>query len=149
MEKLIRKITNIAVIALAGTTGLLGMLVVFTGGNLEVGKPTPISMDATFYLTYVMFFIGAALIIGFGLLQIISSKKQIIMTFALIVAAVVIFAVCYWIAPSELSEVAMKMGISEGEYKLVGAMLNFVYAMVIGLASTFVGMLVYSKIKNK
>ena len=150
MEKLIRRITNIAVIVLTGITGVFGLYVMFNGDKFEVGGlQNPMAMDIAFYLMYLMFFIGVALILVFGLMQIISSKKLIIMTMGLIVAAVAVFGICYWLAPNELSEAAMRMGISEGAYKLVGAMLNFVYAMVIALASTFVGMLVYTKIKNR
>jgi hypothetical protein len=149
MEKLIRRITNIAVIALTGVTGVFGLYVMFNGDKFQVGGENPMAMDIAFYLMYLMFFIGVALILVFGLMQIISSKKLIIMAMALIVAAVAVFGVCYWLAPNELSEVAMRMGITEGAYKLVGAMLNFVYAMVIALGSTFLGMLVYTKIKNR
>ena len=149
MEKLIRKITNIAVIALAGSAGLFGLYVMFTGSALEVGKPTPIGLDAAFYLTYLMIFIGVALILVFGGLQIASSKKQIIRTLIVVVIAVSVFLVCYLIAPTELSVVAERVGITESAYRWVGASLNLAYVMFAGLILTFLGMNVYMKIKNR
>jgi len=150
MEKLIRKITNAVIIAIAGTAGLLGMYVVFKGADtVNLVAYAPIAMDATFYLMYFLAIIGAALILGFGILQIISSKAQIIKTLVIAVVAVVVYWLCYLIAPAELSETAMKIGITEGAYKLVGAMLNFVYVMFLGVVFTFFGMYVYTKIKNR
>jgi len=156
MEKLVRRITNIAVITLTSVTGLFGLYVMFNGDKFHVGGQNPITlvknpiaMDTTFYLMYLMFFIGIALILGFGIMQIISNKKQIIKTLAIAVIAVVVYWVCYLIAPAELSETAMKVGITEDAYKLVGGMLNVVYAMFAGVLLTFLGMKVYTKIKNR
>jgi len=150
MEKLIKKITNIVIIAIAGIAGLLGMYVVFTGADTnKLVANAPIALDTTFYLMYLLVFIGIALILVFGVLQIISNKKQIISTAAIAVVAVAVFLVCYLIASTELSETAERIGISENSYRWVGASLNLAYVMFMGLILTFLGMYIYTKIKNR
>ena len=144
MEKLIRKITNIAIIAIAGIAGLFGLYVM-----LKSGVKDTIAMDTTFYLMYLLVLIGVALIIIFGVLQIISSKKQMITTLVIAVVAVATFLVCYLMSSTELSEVAQRVGISKEAYQWVGASLNLAYVMFVGLILTFLGMYVYTKIKNR
>ena len=148
MEKLIRKVANIIVISIAGCAGLLGLYIIFNGGQFKLGEPSRV-MDITFYLIYILVFIGIALILVFALMQIISSKKQIIITLVIAAVAVLVLLLCYLMAPTELSEVAERVGITENSYRWVGASLNLAYVMFIGLILTFLGMYIYTKIKNK
>jgi len=150
MEKLIRKITNIGIIAIAGIAGLLAFYVVYKGADTStVVANAPRAMDATFYLMYLLIFIGIALILVFGVMQIISSKKQIITTLVIAGVAILAFLICYWVAPTELSDTAIRAGITENSYRWVGASLNLAYVMFAGLILTFLGMYIYTKIKDR
>jgi len=149
MEKLIRKITNSIIIAIAGGAGLCGLYVVFACGDIRRGDPTPLSMDMAFFLTYVLIFTGAALVLVFGIMQIVASKRRIIGTLIIAVIAVLTFLICYWVAPTEMSEVAIRMDMTESTYKWVGASLNLAYVMVAALVLTFIGMQIYIKIKDR
>ena len=143
MEKLIKKITNIALLALSAIALVAGLYVAIKGSEATT------AMDMSFYLTYILLFIGIIMIIAFAILQMVSNKKQLISTLVMIVAVVAIFFVCYLIAPSELSDVAQKVGVTEGTYKWIGGALLFAYITFIGVIVTFLGTFVYIKIKNR
>ena len=144
MEKLIKKITNIALLALSAIALVAGLYVAIKGSEATT------AMDMSFYLTYILLFIGIIMIIAFAVMQMVSNKKQLISTVIMIVAVVAIFFVCYLIASnSELSEVAKKVGVTQSVYDWVGAALLFAYITFIGVIVTFLGTFVYVKIKNR
>ena len=143
MEKLIKKITNIALLALSAIALVAGLYVGVKGAEASA------AMNLSFYLTYALLFIGIIMIIAFAVMQMASNKKQLISTLIMLVAAVAIFFVCYIIAPSELSDVAKRVGVTESVYKWIGGALLFAYITFIGVIVTFLGTYVYIKIKNR
>jgi len=145
MEKLVKKISNIALLAISG---IALIMVLYTGIN---GGKSPIAMDMSLYLTYALLFIGIILIIGFLFMQLASNKKQLIRTLVMLVGIVVVFFVCYLIASynSELSEVAKRVGVSHSTYNWIGGALLFAYITFGALIVTFLGTYIYVKIKNR
>jgi len=140
MEKLIKRITNIAIIIVAGIAVVTGLVVGFTKSQTN--------LDISMYLTYILLFIGIVLIAAFALIQVASSKKQLISALIMLVIAAAVFLVCYVIAPSELSDVAKRVDVSESVYRWIGAALNFAYIVFGILIVAFLGSFVYMKIKN-
>ena len=139
MEKLIKRITNGILIALATIAVVAGLMVAFKGGK---------GLDASLWIIYILLCVAILLIVFFAIAQILSSKKQIVSTLIMVGIFAVIVLVAYFIAPSELSEVAMRVGVSEGIYKWAGTALNIAYIAFFGVILAFIGSFVYLKIKK-
>ena len=144
MEKLIKRITNGAVMALAAVAVVAGLVVAFT---YKEGT-SPKGLDVSFVVIYVLLCVSIAAIILFVIMQLLSNKKQLMSALVLLAVCAVIVLVSYFIAPRELSEVAVRIGVSEGIYKWIGAGLNIAYITFAGVIIAFIGSLVYVKIKN-
>ena len=138
-SSLLKRITNIAVIALAAI-GIVFAFAFIAGMNS--------GLDISFYLVYVMIFLVALIIIGFTIAQIVSTRQSLIRTLILLGVAVVIILIAFLIAPSELSEVAQRVGVSTGVYKWAGTLMNITYIMFFGFIVALIGSLIYTKIKK-
>ena len=154
MEKLIKKITNGTVMALAAVAVVAGLMVAFSGikdpSDLLLPKysGTNTALGSSFSIIYILMCISIAAIVFFVIIQLLSTKKQMMNALVLLAVCAVIVLVSYFIAPRELSEVAMRIGVSEGIYKWIGAGLNIAYIAFGGVIIAFIGSLVYVKIKN-
>ncbi len=138
-SSLLKRITNIAVIALAA----IGIVFAFAFiAGMKSG------LDISFYLVYVMIFLVALIIIGFTIAQIVSTRQSLIRTLILLGVALVIILLAFLIAPSELSEVAQRVGVSTGVYKWAGTLMNITYIMFFGVIIALIGSLIYTKIKK-
>jgi hypothetical protein len=144
MEKLIKRISNGIIIVLAAVAVIAGLIVAFTFKEGTMPK----GLDASFVVIYILLCVSIALIVCFAIAQMLSSKKQIVRTLVLLAVCAVIVLVSYFVAPKELSDVAVRIGVSEGVYQWVGAALNIAYIAFFGVVLAFIGSLVYIKIKN-
>ncbi len=142
MEKSIKRITNIILIVIAAVAIVAGFFVAFKGEESQMG------MDISMYLTYAMVLVAIVLILVFAFAQIASNKKQLISTLIMLAVVAVIVFVCYLIAPSELSDVAKRVGVSENIYRWVGASINFAYITFAGVIVALLGSMIYMKIKK-
>jgi len=145
MDKLIKKIAYLTVIVFTVIAIAFSLILMFTGSP----KVLIFSLNLSLYFTYFMCLVAIVLIFFLVFGQIASNKKQLIRTLLLGLGVVAIFLVCYWGASSTVSEIGLRIGVSETAYKWVGAMLNFTYITFLGVILAFVGTLIYVKIKNK
>jgi hypothetical protein len=96
-----------------------------------------------------MIILSIAAIIFFAIFQFLSDKKQITRTLLLLVIAIVIVLIAYFLAPTELSEVALRSEVNESAFRWVGTALNVTYITFFGVILAFLGSIVYVNIKNK
>lgn len=142
MEKMIRRITNIIIIALTAIAFVASLFVAFTSGE------SAMALNTAAIILYVMAIIAILMIIVFAVAQIASSKKQMIKTLIMLAIVVVIVLISYFAAPAELSEVAVRVGVSESAYKWIGAAVNVAYIAFIGVIVALLGSFIYIKIKK-
>ncbi|MDR1180510.1 MAG: hypothetical protein LBL13_00820 [Bacteroidales bacterium] len=140
MEKLIRKITNIVIMALTAFVIITGMTVVFTG-NESV-------LDVSLFVTYIMAFIAVILILVFAILQIASYPKQLVRALILLAVNAAIFLLCYLITPDTMSNVAQQLGLTLTVYKFVYAAVYYTGIVLAGVIVALIGSIVYVKVKN-
>ena len=145
MDKLVKRIVNITALTLAVIATLSGLYVATKGA--DVAK-TSVNLDISFYITYIMLFVILAMLVFFVVMQVVSNKKTMITTLALLVVAAVITLFSYLIASSELSDVAVRIDVSEAMYRLSGTLLNIAYIVFIGVIAAFAGSFIYTKIKK-
>jgi hypothetical protein len=145
MDKLVRRIVNIAVIVLAVIATIAGLYVAIKGTDYAKESST---LDISFYISYILFFAILAMLVFFVVLQVLSSKKSIISTLVLLGIAAVITLISYALADNQLSDVALRIGVSESVYKWTGAGLNITYIVFFGVIAAFLGSAVYTKIKK-
>lgn len=145
MDKIIKKIITIGVSIVAAVAGLASLyFVIIKDANTKAMG----SLDLTFYITYAMIILVIAAIIFFAIFQMFSDKKRIIKTLILLAIAAIIVVVAYFIAPTELSDIALRLEVSESVYKWVGTALNVTYITFCGVIVAFLGSIIYVKIKN-
>ena len=145
MDKLIRKITSIGVLIIAAVAGLASLyFVLIKDANTEFMG----SLDLTFYITYAMIVLVIAAIVFFAIFQILNDKKQIVKTLILLAIVAVVVIVAYFLAPVELSNLALRLEVSPTAYKWVGTALNVTYITFLGVMAAFLGTILYVKIKN-
>jgi membrane protease YdiL (CAAX protease family) len=142
MEKLMRRISNSIIIALASVAVIAGLFVAFTGEEASMG------LNVSMILTYIMVSIAIVLIILFAIIQVASNKKQLLTTVILFAVVAFLVLICYFISPSELSDVAKRVGVTENIYRWIGAALTFAYITMIGVIVALFGTLIYIKIKK-
>ena len=142
MDKLVKKISNGVLLVLTTIAVVAGLIVAFKDGSSS-------GLDTSFSIIYALLCIAILLILFFAVTQMLSNKKQVIATLIMLAVCAVIILVSYLVSPSELSEVAIKVGVSEGIYKWVGTALNIAYIAFIGLICALIGSIVYIKIKNR
>ncbi len=147
MERLLKKVTNIAVICMAALALVAAFGMLFVDEKANPGNFS-IFLDISFYLTYAMIFIVMLAMVGFTIFQISSDKKQIVNTLILTGIAVVVILVAFVLAPTELSEVAQRVGITEGVYKWAGVLMNMAYIVFGGVIVAMLGTFVYIKLKK-
>jgi cytochrome c biogenesis factor len=145
MDKLVKRIVNATTLALAAVATITGLYVAFKGEDFARKSAT---LDASFYITYILFFVILAMLAFFVIMQVFSSKKTMISTFVLLVIAAIIALFSYIFADKELSKVALDLDISESIYRLAGTLLNFAYIVFFGVILAFLGSFVYTKIKK-
>lgn len=141
MEKLIRKITNIAIVGLTVVAIAISLILMFSG--------SPLALDISLYLTYFMCLVAIVIILFFVIMQLAANMKQLIRALILGIAIVAVFFVCYLTASTEVSEIGLRVGVSATVYQWIGAMLSFTYIAFLGVILAFIGTLIYVKIKNK
>ena len=145
MNTLIKKIINIGIGLLAAIAVLSSLyFVIIKDANTEVMG----SLNVTFMITYVMRLIALAAIILFAIFQTVSDKKKIVRAVILLAIAAVIILIAYFIAPSTLSDVALRLEVAPTIYKWVGTALNVTYITFFGVIAAFLGSIIYVKIKN-
>lgn len=145
MEKSIKRITNSILIALTLIAVVAAIIIPFTG---EESGSRDLTMNIGAIGMYILGIIAIVLIIVFAVAQIASSKKQLLKTLILLAGVAIIVLISYFIAPSDLSDVAIKIGVSESVYKWVGAGVNVAYVAFIGVVLAFIGSFIYIKIKK-
>lgn len=145
MDKIIKKIVTIGALILAAVAACASLyFVLFKDAAVEsMGV-----LNITFYITYFMIILIIAAIIFFAIFQILSDKKQIVRTLVLLVIAVVIIIIAYFLASSELSDVAQRLEVNESAYKWVGTALNVTYITFLGVIASFLGSIIYVNIKR-
>jgi hypothetical protein len=155
MEKLVKRITNGIILALAAIAVIAGLVVAFSGiskdpSDLLLPEFSGVStaLGSSFRIIYVLTCVSILLIIFFAITQILSNRKQLVSTLIMLAICAVIVLVSYFVAPKELSEVAMKVGVSVGIYQWAGTILNIAYIVFAGVILAFIGSLIYVKIKN-
>ncbi|MBO4737929.1 MAG: hypothetical protein J5606_00030 [Bacteroidales bacterium] len=158
MEKLIRKIGNIYVIAIAVIAIVFAFLAVFNingaGSVAELqaaGNTTALTALNVMYslLVYALIGVSLLLIIAFLIMQVASNKKQAISTLILLGICAVVVLVAYLLAPKEITEmdeVALRVGISNGLFVWVSTLMNIIWIVFIGVIAAIIGSLVYVKI---
>ena len=145
MEKSIKRITNIILIALTLIAVVASIIIPFTG---EESASRELTMNIGAIGMYILAIIAIILIVVFAVTQVASNKKQLISTLILLAVVAVIVLISYVLASSDLSEVALKVGVSESVYRWVGAGVNFAYIAFIGVILAFIGSFIYIKIKK-
>ncbi|MDY0014686.1 MAG: hypothetical protein RBS13_00580 [Bacteroidales bacterium] len=145
MEKLIKKSVTIGVFVLAAIAACASLyFVLFKDAAIEsMGI-----LNITFYITYLMIILSIAAIIFFAIFQILSDKKQMIRTLILLAIATTIVLIAYFIAPTELSDVALRLEVNESAFKWMGTALNVTYITFLGVILAFLGTIVYVNIKK-
>lgn len=145
MNKLINKTISIGIAILAAIAGMASLyFVIIKDANTEAMG----SLNLTFVITYVMIILAIASIILFAVFQIVSDKKKLIRTLIMLVIAAAIVLVAYFIAPSELSDIALRLEVGPTAYKWVGTALNVTYFTFLGVILAFISSIIYVKIKN-
>lgn len=130
---------------LAAIAGLASLyFVIIKDANTEAMG----SLNITFIITYIMIILAIAAIILFAVFQIVSNKKQLIRTLIMLLIASTIVLVAYFLASSELSDIALRLEVRPSIYKWVGTALNVTYLTFLGVILAFFGSVIYVKIKN-
>lgn len=140
MDTLIKKITNITLLIVGLLVAALSIAYLLTETNA--------TLNLSFYLLYGMLAAVIIVLLSFTIFRTFTNKAQIIKTAILLVAFVVVIIVGYIIAPSELSEVAVRLEISTSVFKWIGTAINVVYIAFIGVIVAFIGSFIYTKLKN-
>ncbi len=140
MDTLIKKITNIALIA-------IGLLAAASSITYLLVKAN-VAMNLSFYILYAMLAAVIIVLLSFTIFRIFTDKAQIIKTAILLVAFAAIIIIGYIIAPSELSEIATRLEVSTFVFKWVGTAINVVYIIFLGVIAAFIGSLIYIKLKK-
>jgi len=147
MDKLIKRTVNITVLVLAVIAAVAGLYAALKGGKFLLENP--MSINISFYITYILFFAILAMLVFFVVVQVFSNKKTMIATLALLVGAVVITLFSYFVlAGTELSEVAQRVDVSETVYRWAGTGLIVAYIVFFGVIAAFLGSWIYVKIKK-
>ncbi|NLJ82327.1 MAG: hypothetical protein GX330_04285 [Bacteroidales bacterium] len=140
MDTLIKKITNIALIA-------IGLLAAASSITYLLVKAN-VAMNLSFYILYAMLAAVIIVLLSFTIFRIFTDKAQIIKTAILLVAFAAVIIIGYIIAPSELSEIATRLEVSTFVFKWVGTAINVVYIIFLGVIAAFIGSLIYIKLKK-
>ena len=150
MEKTIKRITNIIILALTAIAVVAAILIPFTPATTldTVSASREMSLSIGAIGMYILIIIALALIVVFALFQVASNKKQLINMLVLLAGVTVIVLISYFIAPAEPSEVAVKVGVKSGLYQWIGAGVNVTYFAFVGVILAWVGSFVYVKIKK-
>ena len=150
MEKTIKRITNIIILALTAIAVIAAVMIPFTAASTpeEVSASREMSLNIGAVGMYVLAITALILIVVFALFQVASNGKQLVSTLVLLAIVAVIVLISYFAASAELSEVAMKIGIGEGLYKWIGAGVNVAYIAFMGVILAWIGSFVYVKIKK-
>lgn len=140
MDKLIKKSANIAVLIIAFASSLAALIY-----NINDSETT---LNWCFYIVYFMVITVFVLLLLFSGIEIFSEKKRIVKTSILFVLCAVIVLLAYFIAPSDISEVGLRLNVSQSVYKWVGAGINVAYISFFGVVATLIGFMIFVKIKN-
>jgi hypothetical protein len=145
MEKSIKRITNIVLIVLTAVAVVAAFIIPFTA---KESASREMSLNIGSIMLYILAIDAIVLIIVFAVAQVISNKKQLLKTLILLAIVAVIVLVSYLLAPSDLSEVAALIEVSESVYKWIGAAINVAYVAFAGVILALAGSLIYTKIKK-
>jgi TRAP-type C4-dicarboxylate transport system permease small subunit len=145
MEKLIRRIANIALLVVAGIAVFAVLYAIVKGDKFA---ETSQSLDISLYIMYALLVVVLAILTFFVVVQTISSKKTMIQSLVILGVGGIIILFSYLISSSELSDIAMKMEVSEAAYRWTGAGLIMMYILFVGVILAFIGSLLYTKFKK-
>ncbi|MDR1458946.1 MAG: hypothetical protein LBI60_01865 [Bacteroidales bacterium] len=140
MEKLIRRITNIVVIALAAIAIITGLIVMLTGNKTI--------LDISILITGMMAFIAIILILVFAILQIASNPKQLVSALILLAVNAAIFLLCYLTSPDTMSNIAIQLDLTLTVYKFVCAAIYYTGIVLAGVIVALVGSIIYVNVKK-
>ncbi len=140
METLIKKITNIALI-------IVSIAAIFASLFYNILNSEAM-MSWSFYILYAMIIAVVLVLVFFTIIGIFSDKKQIYKTLILLGIATLIVVLAYIIAPTNLSDVAIRLEVTPRTFKWIGASINIVYFVFIGVVATLIGSIVYLKFKK-
>ncbi|MCL2131189.1 MAG: hypothetical protein FWH36_01850 [Lentimicrobiaceae bacterium] len=146
MDKLIRKIANISVAVLAVIAAGAGLYVAIKGK--EFAKMHQGYLDVSLYITYILLIAILVVLVFFVIVQVFSGKKTMISALLLLAAGAAITLCSHFFASEKLSEVAMRVGVSESVYRWAGTGLIATYIVFGGVILAFLGSLIYIKIKK-
>ena len=150
MEKTIKRITNIIILALTAIAVIAAILIPFTTPTTmeAVSTSREMSLNVGAIGMYILVIIALVLIAAFALFQVASNKKQLINMLILLAGVAVIVLISYFIASAEPSEVAVKVGVESGLYQWIGAGVNVTYFAFVGVILAWIGSFIYIKIKK-
>lgn len=140
MDTLIKKITNIALIVVSIAATLAALIY-----NILDNES---AMNWSFYILYAMIIAVVLVLVFFAIIEVFSSKKQILKTLLLLGIAAVVVIIAYIIAPSDLSDVAIRLEVTSSVYKWIGTSINVVYFVFLGVVAALLGSVIYLKIKK-
>ncbi|HOF15376.1 MAG TPA: hypothetical protein PLF32_00605 [Bacteroidales bacterium] len=140
MDTLIKKITNIALIVVSIAATLAALIY-----NMLDNES---AMNWSFYILYAMIIAVVLVLVFFAIIEVFSSKKQILKTLLLLGIAAVVVIIAYIIAPSDLSDVAIRLEVTSSVYKWIGTSINVVYFVFLGVVAALLGSVIYLKIKK-
>ncbi len=101
MEKSIKRITNIILIALTLLAVIASIIIPFTG---EESASRELTMNMGAIGMYILAIIAIMLIVVFAVTQVASNKKQLFRTLLLLAGVAVIVLISYFLASSDLNE---------------------------------------------
>ena len=140
MDTLIKKITNIALIVVSIAATLAALIY-----NMLDNES---AMNWSFYILYAIIIAVVLVLVFFAIIEVFSSKKQILKTLLLLGIAAVVVIIAYIIAPSDLSDVAIRLEVTSSVYKWIGTSINVVYFVFLGVVAALLGSVIYLKIKK-
>ncbi|MGI6292537.1 MAG: hypothetical protein ACOXZH_09005 [Bacteroidales bacterium] len=140
MDTLIKKITNITLIVVSIAATLAALIY-----NMLDNES---AMNWSFYILYAMIIAVVLVLVFFAIIEVFSSKKQILKTLLLLGIAAVVVIIAYIIAPSDLSDVAIRLEVTSSVYKWIGTSINVVYFVFLGVVAALLGSVIYLKIKK-
>ena len=140
MDKLIKRIANISVLII--TIAAISASFIYLFSEKEA------ALNWCFNILYLLVIIVIILLVLFAVIGIFSNKKQLFKTLLLLGCCVVLIVIGYFLAPSELSDIALRLEVAPIVYKWVGTAMNVIYLAFFGVILAFISSIIYVKIKN-
>ena len=140
MDKLIKKIANISVLII--TIAAISASFIYLFSEKEA------ALNWCFNILYLLVILVVLLLVLFAVIGIFSNKKQLFKTLILLCFCAVLIVIGYFLAPSELSDIALRLEVAPAIYKWVGTAVNVTYFTFLGVILAFISSIIYVKIIN-